>query len=282
MRAEHSGFPVKFSVVTPCLNAAARIEETVASVSAQAAVRDGRVALEHIICDGGSTDGTLEILRRIEQPHMRISSQKDGGMYDALARGLREASGDVLAYINAGDYFHPHAFNVVTDIMAAFPHCRWLTGWAVLYNAAGAVVRLELPPRYRRRLVRCGAYGGFLQNVQQESTFWRRELMQAVDLGRLARFRLAGDYYLWRCFAERTDLHIVSAQLGGFRREPGQLSADLAGYREEMLQLADRAGPLDWLAMLADRLAWYLPPAAKKFLNPDRLHLYDHQAARWT
>ena len=70
--------------------------------------------------------------------------------------------------------------------------------------------------------------------------------------------------------------------VGGFRREPGQLSADHAGYREEMLQLADRAGPLDWLAMLADRLAWYLPPAAKKFLNPDRLHLYDHQAARWT
>ena len=273
---------MKFSVVTPCYNAASRIEETVASISGQAAVRDGRVALEHIVCDGGSTDGTLEILRRLQQPHMRVSSQKDGGMYDALARGLREASGDVVAYLNAGDYFHPHAFGVVMEVMDAFPRCRWLTGWAVVYNAEGAAVKLDLPPSYRRRLHRCGAYGGLLPPVQQESTFWRRELMRAVDFERLARLRLAGDYYLWRCFAEIADLHIVSAQLGGFRVEPGQLSADYRSYRDEALRLADRAGPLDGLLMLFDRVSWYLPPAVKKLLNPGRLHIYDHNAARWT
>jgi len=272
---------MKFSVVTVCLNAASHIEETVASVASQAAVRAGRATLEHIICDGGSTDGTLEILRRIQQPHMRISSQKDGGMYDALARGLREASGDVVASLNAGDYFHPHAFNVVTEIMDAFPDCRWLTGWAAVYNTGGAVVKLDLPPSFRRRLHRCGAYGGLLQAVQQESTFWRRELMQAVDFERLARLRLAGDYYLWRCFTESADLHIVSAQLGGFRVEPGQLSADRAGYRNETLELADSAGPVDWLLMLYDKITWYLPAAVKKALNPRYLHLYDHAAARW-
>lgn len=273
---------MKFSVVTPCLNAASRIEETVASVTAQSAVRSGAAALEHIICDGGSTDGTLDILRRLQQPHMRISSQKDGGMYDALARGLREASGDVVAYLNAGDYFHPHAFTVVMEVMNAFPRCRWLTGWAVVYNAAGAAVKLDLPPSYRRRLHRCGAYGGFLPPVQQESTFWRRELMQAVDFERLARLRLAGDFYLWRCFAETADLHIASAQLGGFRVEPGQLSADLQGYRREALGLSDRAGPFDGVLMLYDKITWYLPPLVKKLLNPERLHLYDVHAARWT
>jgi glycosyltransferase involved in cell wall biosynthesis len=272
---------VKFSVITPCLNAASHIEETVSSIASQAAVRDGSVALEHIICDGGSTDGTLEILRRLEQPHMRVSSQKDQGMYDALARGLREASGDVLAYLNAGDYFHPHAFTVVREVMEAYPRCRWLTGWTLAYNAAGAAVKLELPPRYRRRLHRCAAYGGFLPPVQQESTFWRRGLMAGVDLGRLARLRLAGDYYLWRCFAETDDLHIVSAQLGGFRIEPGQLSGDRAGYRNETLALADAAGPVDGALMLYDKLTWYLPPALKKLLNPGQVHLYDHNAARW-
>jgi glycosyltransferase involved in cell wall biosynthesis len=75
MQEEHSGFSMKFSVITPCLNAAAHIEETVASVSAQAALRDGSASLQHIVCDGGSTDGTLDILQRIAQPHMRIASQ---------------------------------------------------------------------------------------------------------------------------------------------------------------------------------------------------------------
>jgi glycosyltransferase involved in cell wall biosynthesis len=272
---------MKFSVVTPCYNAASRIEETVAAIGAQAAVRDGKATLEHIICDGGSTDGTLEILRRLEQPHMRISSRKDGGMYDALARGLREATGDVVAYLNAGDYFHPQAFTVVMEILASFPQCRWLTGWALALNSAGAAVRLEMPPRYRRRLQRCGAYGGFLPPVQQESTFWRRELHANVDFGRLASLKLAGDHYLWRCFAETDDLHIVSAQLGGFRIEPGQLSGDRAGYRNETLALADAAGPVDGALMLYDKLTWYLPPALKKLLNPGQVHLYDHNAARW-
>lgn len=273
---------MKFSVVTPCFDAAAYIEETAASVIGQSAVREGKATLEYIICDGGSTDGTLDILRRIGTPDVRVVSRKDGGMYDALARGLREATGDVVAYLNAGDYFHPHAFSVVQDVLATLPDCRWLTGWTIAYNAAGAAVRLELPPRYRRRLHRCAAYGGFLPPVQQESTFWRRELMASVDLDRLARLRLAGDYYLWRCFAETDELHVVSAQLGGFRIQSGQLSGDRAGYRNEVLGLADAAGPVDWILMLHDKLAWYLPPAAKRFLNPRAFHLYDHQAERWT
>ena len=272
---------MKFSVVTPCLNAASRIEETVASVTGQSAVRDGRVTLEYIICDGGSTDGTLDILKRIESPGMRIRSRRDNGLYDALAGGLQEVTGDVVAYLNAGDYFHPHAFSVVKEVMDAFPACRWLTGWAVGYNASGAAVRLEMPPCFRQRLIRCGAYGGFLPPVQQESTFWKRELMAPLDFGRLAQLRLAGDYYLWRNFAAQEELHVVSAQLGGFRIQPGQLSGDRSGYREETLRLADAPGLLDRLLMLHDKALWYLPPAVKKFLHPRTMHLYDHGTGGW-
>jgi glycosyltransferase involved in cell wall biosynthesis len=272
---------MKFSVVTPCLNAASHIEETVASVANQSAVRDGSVELEHLICDGGSTDGTLQILERIRGPHLRVDSRADGGMYDALARGLRQASGDVVAYLNAGDYLHPHAFGVVLEVMAAHPGIRWLTGWAIAYNAAGAAVRHDLPPRYRARLHRCGAYGRWLPAVQQESTFWKRELHERVDFDRLAKFRLAGDYYLWRRFAETCELHIVSAQLGGFRLHPGQLSADIGAYREEMRTLADAPGLADYALMLCDKLLWYAPPLVKKMLNRRCFHLYDHRLNRW-
>ena len=272
---------MKFSVVTPCLNAASHIEETVASITSQSALRNGGASLEHIICDGGSTDGTLEILRRLEQPHMRIVSQKDGGMYEALVRGLRMAGGDIIAYLNAGDYYHPHAFSVVSELLAAHPACRWLTGYSVAYSESGAAVNFVLPYRYRRRLQRCGAYGRFLLNVQQESTFWRRELMATVDLERLSRLRLAGDYYLWRCFAETDELHIVRAQLGGFRIQPGQLSGDRQAYLDELKSLAQAPGALDWALMLLDKPLWHAPPAVKRMLNPRYLHFYDHRTSRW-
>ena len=272
---------MKFSVVTPCLNAASHIEETVASIAEQSAVRNGTASLEHIICDGGSTDGTLEILRRIEQPHMRIVSQKDGGMYEALARGLRLAGGEMIAYLNAGDYFHPHAFSVVRDVTKDYPDCRWLTGYAVDYNESGAAVRAVLPYRYRRRLHRCAAYGRFLPFVQQESTFWRRELMAQVDFDRLSRLRLAGDHYLWRCFAEVADLHVVSAYLGGFRFHAGQLSENAAAYYAEMRSMAAAPGPVDYALMLCDKVMWYAPPLVKKWANARCLHLYDHAAKRW-
>ena len=272
---------MKFSVVTPCLNAAAHIEETVASIASQSAVLKGTAELEHIICDGGSTDGTLEILRRLEKPHMRILSQPDKGMYDGLVRGLRLVSGDVLAYLNAGDYFHPHAFTVVLEVMAAHPRCRWLTGYAVGYSESGAAVRVVLPYRYRRRLHRCGAYGRFLPPVQQESTFWRRELMEHVDLDRLARLRLAGDYYLWRCFAEAADLHVVSAYLGGFRFHAGQLSENMRAYVEEMATMAEAAGLPDFLLVACDKVLWYAPPLVKKMLNRDAMHLFDLRSGRW-
>src|SRR5512139_3842863 len=134
---------MKFSVITPCLNAAAHIGETAASVLGQSALRDG-ATLEYIVCDGGSTDGTVEILRGLASPAMRVISESDGGLYDALARGLRLATGDVVAYLNAGDYYHPHAFRAVQEVLSARPDCRWLTGFAVDYSPSGATVRVVL------------------------------------------------------------------------------------------------------------------------------------------
>jgi len=69
----------------------------------------------------------------------------------------------------------------------------------------------------RAHLFACGAYGRMLPFVQQESTFWRRELHQHLDLQELSRLRYAGDAYLWTAFSRRAKLHVVQAALGGFR-----------------------------------------------------------------
>ncbi|MGO9287502.1 MAG: glycosyltransferase [Polyangia bacterium] len=262
-----------FSIITPCLNAAPWLDETIRSVLDQTAVRDGKVNVEHIVVDGGSRDNTVSILRRFQEQHPGVfafSSEPDRGMYDALAKGLRRARGDIVAYLNAGDYYHPTCFDVVRTIFEQNPTVAWLTGYGVAYNEFGQVFEVGLPYLYRRRLVRLGAYGVDLPFIQQESAFWRAELLSEVDYDKLASFRLAGDFYLWHQFAGKTDLRIVQALLGGFRCQPGQLSADLAAYRDEMKGIVtSKPTARDRAEILLDHVLFRAPDWLKPRMNPD-------------
>lgn len=276
----------RISIITPCRNAEKYILETVDSVLSQSALISGRAELEYIICDGLSTDRTLEIARAVAEgfAHGTVSivSRQDTGMYDALAHGLKMATGDIVAYINAGDYYSRHAFDAVLDVFEA-KRVKWLTGFSAIYNERSQLVEFYLPFGYRKRLFDCGAYGKMLVNVQQESTFWSAELNGAVVLDRLARFKYAGDYYLWHSFSRRAELHIAAAYLGGFRRHQGQLSEDMGAYRREMDDITGgkRPGILDRLIVIFDGLMWKTPPVAKRFVNRKTLHLYDHERQEW-
>lgn len=270
----------RISIITPCRNAGRYIGDTVASVLGQRAVQSGRVELEYLVCDGASTDDTLKIVESFGSSSIRIVSQPDTGMYAALIKGLASASGEVVAYINAGDYYHPHAFDTVLDVFET-SSASWLTGYNVHYNHAGAIVNVGLPFRYRRRLFECGLYATLLPIVQQESTFWRRRLHDALDLEALARLRYAGDYLMWRSFAQRANLHIVEAVLGGFRNHPGQLSENIEAYRSEVRGFTRNPGVIDFAIAAYDRLVWYAPVRVKKWLNPYGLLRFDHIGQRW-
>ena len=272
--------PLKVSIVTPCRNARPWIRETIASVLGQCAVKSGRVSLEYLVCDGASTDGTVEVVKEFGSPAVKLSSEPDGGMYDALAKGLSAATGDVVAYLNAGDYYHPHALDVVADIFGSMP-VSWLTGYNVIYNERGSVTSVALPFRYRRRLFACGAYGSLLPFVQQESTFWRRQLHALVDLPGLARLRYAGDSYLWAAFSRQATLYIAKAVMGGFRLHAGQLSENRNAYAAEVRGFARAPGLLDRLLGGFDRLIWQAPAQVKQLLNGAALLQYDHKTGRW-
>lgn len=256
------------------------IRETVASVLGQHAVLAGRVELQYLVCDGNSSDGTQAAVRELAAPCLELISEADRGMYDALAKGLGRATGDVVAYLNAGDYFHPHAFDVVADVFVS-RDVRWITGFNTIYNEQGAVTNISLPYRYRPALFACGAYGRLLPFVQQESTFWRRELHEGLDLQALARLRYAGDAYLWTSFARRSRLHVVQAMLGGFRFHRGQLSEDREAYRGELMSFTRPPGIADRAVAAIDRMLWLLPARAKKALNTDGMLQFDHGIGRW-
>ena len=89
-----------FSIITVCYNASATISETIASVLSQT-YRD----LEYIVVDGKSTDGTVEILSGIKDERMKFVSEKDSGIYNAMNKGLKMASGDYLIFLGADDTF---------------------------------------------------------------------------------------------------------------------------------------------------------------------------------
>lgn len=232
--------------------------------------------------DGGSTDETLAILEDLDGIGMTVRSSPDRGLYDAVAKGFGAAGGDLVAYLNCGDFYHPAAFDVVLDVMEQHRGIDWLTGMVVEYNERSHVVDAWTPPAFCRRLFDCGLYGTRLEPVQQESTFWSAALLDEVDLDVLASCRLAGDFYLWKQFAARNQLYVVHSYLGGFRKHVGQLSSGLDDYRNELRRLAARRpGGFDYLLGCQAKIGKYMPLLVKKRLSGGRLLSYNQETGRY-
>ncbi len=277
----------KVTIITPCFNAEAYIEETVRSVLTNTAIKTGRASLEYIVCDGGSTDATLTRLDPLikasgSNVDFRIISEPDSGIYDALSKGLLAGNGDIYAYLNAGDYYSPHAIEIALSLFEK-EHVKWLTGMGVKYNENSHLVHVLVPYRYRRRLIRAGLYGTKLPYIQQESTFWKSELNGLLDHDKLKRFGFAGDYYLWKTFASSAEFYIVEAWLGGFRHHDGQLSQSRSLYLEELRSIVNAPSIGDYLISAIDFFCWhFLPPKMKKRLNPKTLFTFDHKKQAYT
>lgn len=278
---------MKFHIVTPCYNAAAYIEETMQSILAQTAIIKEKASLRYVIVDGGSSDNTVSIARRVaaeipKTAEVVIISEPDDGMYDALWKGLVRCDGDVCAYLNAGDLYNLTAFEVVQTVMQQQPEVQWLTGLQVIYNVHGHLLSAALPYRYRRNGFRRGMYNrGWSVYLQQESTFWRADLNSYINDEKLRSLKAAGDYYLWITFAEHTALTIVAAQLGGFRIHPGQKSEDMAAYHTEMDTITTASSVWDRAVMRLERWLWYAPQRWKKRLNQDQIKLYNNSTHSW-
>lgn len=273
---------MRFTVLTPCYNSGAVLEETMLSILTQTAVTSGRVELEYLICDGASTDDTRAVVERIGSPHVRFISEPDRGMYHALTKGLQRSTGELVSYLNAGDYYHKTALDVVADVFERHPDIHWLTGMNAFYNERSQVIEVKFPYRYRREFFRNGMHGQLLPTLQQESSFWRRGLHAHIDFERLATLRLAGDFYLWQQFSRVCRAAVVSAHLGGFKFHRGQQSSVGGAYKQELRSLASAARwrdyPLAWL----DLLVWkFAPPGIKRRLNGFDHVVYDVNAGRW-
>jgi len=163
----------RLTVVTPSLNQAGYVERTIRSVLDQ-----DYPNLEYIVMDGGSTDGTVEVLERFDDALAYWRSGPDEGQSWAINRGIERATGDVVAYINSDDYYLPGAFAAALSLFDD-PAVRWVAGACDYLNADGTRETLWVPkpPRGPRpRWVREIWY------VPQASSFWRRDVFEEFGL----------------------------------------------------------------------------------------------------
>lgn len=175
----------RISIVTPCFNSITTLRETIESVRTQ-----DYPEIEHIVMDGGSKDGTQEILR--EYPHLIWESEKDEGHYHAMNKGIARATGDFVAILNADDRYRPGAIRQVGEAIARHPHWDALFGDIVYVGDGDREIyrREEAVYDYRALLWSGVCY------VIHPTLFVRRSVYETLGAYRYKDFLNSADYEL--------------------------------------------------------------------------------------
>jgi len=205
----NSKYP-KISIVTVNLNQVKFLEECILSVLDQ-----NYPNLEYIIIDGGSSDGSVDIIKKYENRITYWESTKDKGQYYALQKGLSKTTGEIMAWINSDDKYLPKSFIAIAQIFQCFPSISWLTSVAKEYTEEGILVNRITPQWSQWSKTRYLTYD--FQFIQQESTFWKRSLWEVAGGHIDTEFELAGDMELWARFFRYEELHTTVASIAGFR-----------------------------------------------------------------
>ena len=232
------------SIVTPSFNSIKYLEQTIRSV-----VNQNYPNLEYIIIDGGSEDGSVEIIKKYEKSIYYWCSEPDCGMYDALRKGFSKGKGQIMGWINSDDLLFPWTLKTLAEIFTKFPEMEWVSSlYPCLINLNGALINSSVKIGYARRYFMKGLYMSSpgrrrLHFIQQESTFWKRSLYDRVG-GINSDYQYAGDFDLWARFFEQNELYGLGSMLGAFRYcSKNQLSVKYFGrYYDEALDSLHKAG----------------------------------------
>ena len=218
----------KISVVTPSFNQARFIESTIRSVLGQ-----NYQNLEYVIIDGGSNDGSVDIIERYADRLQWWISEKDRGHAHALNKGFERTSGEIMCWLNSDDMYLPWTFEVVAEVFSAFPEVNWIVGFNAFWNDRGALTEAFRMPKniYDYLLAR-------YMWIQQESVFWRRSLWEQAGGKINEQFRVQIDGELWSRFFLFDSLYVVDCILAGYRRHAENRTAKHQKTTHEEIDLA--------------------------------------------
>ena len=236
---------MKISVITVCYNSALTIKDTLESVALQR-YKD----FEHLIIDGGSKDGTLEIIRAWKGHPVRLISESDEGIYDAMNKGIKLATGDVVAFLNADDFYKD------ADVLARVARVMQAEQLDALYGDVEFFRPGQqdiVARRYNSGRFTAGRLGwGWMP--AHPALFVRRALFERYGVFR-TDYRIAGDFeFIARVFKHPELRHrhlpesLVRMQLGGVSTSGWRATLQL--NREMMRACRSNSIPTNWVKML--------------------------------
>ena len=224
----------KITIVTVSFNSAQYIEDGILSILDQ-----NYPALEYIVVDGGSTDGTREIIDKYRDRITRIIYEPDNGPAEALNKGFKIATGEIMGWLNSDDRLHARSLFAIAEIFNGLESVDWVMGFPTWFSAKGACVNEiyysrgkpyyfpqyigdNLHLKFARWSKWRFALGDF-SAIQQESVFWRKSLWDKSG-GHVKQDFIAFDLELWTRFFEYARLHTALVLVGGFRVHGNQIS----------------------------------------------------------
>jgi glycosyltransferase involved in cell wall biosynthesis len=264
----------RISIVTPSFNQAAFVGETIESVLSQ----EGDFEIEYLVMDGGSTDGSVEVIRRyadLVAAHqwpvrcrgivMAWVSARDEGQAAAINAGLGRATGEILSYINSDDLYFPGAFQRVVGAFARDPEADFLYGDGDVIDEAGAHQWEWLSRPYNHAVMTSYHFlwNDFTNYIMQQATFWRRRVRERIgDFDPTFHFAMDAEYWI-RAGAAGLRLHHLPEKLGKFRMIEGtkSLSSPVAFWEDQMEIFRRYRGS----GTLCDFFAFYYYNLARQF-----------------
>ncbi|HXQ33204.1 MAG TPA: glycosyltransferase family 2 protein, partial [Anaerolineales bacterium] len=194
------------TIITPSFNQAPYLEATIQSVLSQEYPH-----IEYIIVDGGSSDGSVDIIKEYEARLAWWVSEKDKGQTDAINKGFARAKGEILAWINSDDTYEPGAVNAAVKYLQEHPEVGMVYGDCNFINESGHVIGKFSSAQTNYRLLRQGYV-----HIPQQTMFFRVDLWNQV--GPLdPSFYFAMDYDLWTRIAAGAEIKYVPQTWASFR-----------------------------------------------------------------
>jgi glycosyltransferase involved in cell wall biosynthesis len=201
------------TIITPTLNQGAFIDQTLRSVRTQT-----YRPIEHVVVDGGSSDNTLAVLRRhADEGSIRFTSGPDQGMYDAINKGLAEARGDVIGYLNSDDVYFPWTIAVVLQAFARWPDVDVVFGDGLTVDESRHSQRLSLVPPFEVTSL------ALVGSLVQPGVFIRRRVFDSHG-GFDPSLRFVGDLEYWLRIGATTKVRRIDEVLAVERVHLGALS----------------------------------------------------------
>lgn len=237
---------LKFSVITPSYNQGQFIERTIQSVLSQT-----EIDLEYIVCDGGSSDSTVEVLKRY-QNYIRWVSEADDGQADAVNKGIKATTGDIIAWINSDDIYYPEAFYKVKHIFETHPEVQVVYGDANHIDQNDQIIEPYPTEDWNYKRLKDVCF------ISQPAAFFRRCLVN--QYGSLdASLNFCMDYELWLRYGRHTSFFYLSELLAGSRlyQDNKTLGQRVAVHYEmnEMLKKKFSFSPEKWVLAYASIVA---------------------------